>query len=480
MPAAPLPESMNMQIDSCIFCGLNTTMYQSSASAVLNFQYVFYGILVFQMLVIIFQAFTQRRREYAYYLLYIVCVAGYNMSMYDGLWENDRLKVLRLLLDHPFVGLIFFFYFRFARHFLEIPVLYPDFNSRVIWFERSLFFLVGMSVLGILSFGDTMVEESVFSFIAFSVTMVSVYFIGNFLKIKETRLKSFMLAGAVFILLGASFTFIFFKLNQWELLSVKLPPTIPHQLCTIAELIIFTTALSLKSYLLEREKRETEQQLIAELQAKERLFKEVDQLRNRISGDLHDDIGATLSSIDVYAATGIKAMNKGDYGAASDYLSKIAEISKEALNEMRRMLWVLQPGKDSLRDLLNRWEDFAKPLLATRNIRVQTMLEESALGLKLNVAEKKNLYLILKEAAHNVYKHASGNAMQLSLRKVDGGILIHMVNEWEGVNRAEGERGKGLDSIRERANEINCKVVFNCSQTKIFDLRLFMPLKPNV
>src|SRR5204863_1537898 len=84
------------------------------------------------------------------------------------------------------------------------------------------------------------------------------------------------------------------------------------------------------------------------------------ELRGKIAADLHDDVGSTLSSIRMYSDI---VKNQTTHSAtASELLDKISSNSKEMIENMSDIVWMIKPGNDDFRNIENRMLNFANEL----------------------------------------------------------------------------------------------------------------------
>ncbi|MEO8588408.1 MAG: tetratricopeptide repeat protein [Flavobacteriales bacterium] len=184
---------------------------------------------------------------------------------------------------------------------------------------------------------------------------------------------------------------------------------------------------------------------------------QVAQLRTRLARDLHDDIGSTLSSINILSnVVQRRAEAIGDVDTATS-LEKISERSHRLMREMSDIVWSVDPGKDSMADLIGRMREFGVGVLEPKGIAFHFNAPENAVARDLPVDVKRNLYLIFKEAVNNAAKHAEARSVFAELA-VDGqSIRVQVDDDGRGMlsdERAAGLAGNGLRNMRERAIEI--------------------------
>src|SRR5262249_44322555 len=142
------------------------------------------------------------------------------------------------------------------------------------------------------------------------------------------------------------------------------------------------------------------------------------QMRSRIASDLHDDIGSTLTSIFYYSEL-VKMQLKEDDASLKPILDKIGGSARNTINAMSDIVWIINPKNDTTENLINRMKHYAAEMLSTRNIQYTFNTSEAIEKTDLDMQQRKNIYLIYKEAVHNAVKYAQCNAMEIDLIQSD-------------------------------------------------------------
>lgn len=175
------------------------------------------------------------------------------------------------------------------------------------------------------------------------------------------------------------------------------------------------------------------------------------EIRTHLASDLHDDLGSTLNSVKVYANMAMleKENNK--------YLEKIKESTQEAIIGVRDIIWILDDKKDSLDHLMTRISLFAAPLCEAGAISFHSELSESLRNYKLGKEEKRNLYMIIKEAINNSIKYAKGNSIHLKIDSKETSMTIRIVDDGVGFEKDKMTEGNGLKNIVNRSMQIGYK-----------------------
>ena len=175
------------------------------------------------------------------------------------------------------------------------------------------------------------------------------------------------------------------------------------------------------------------------------------EIRTHLASDLHDDLGSTLNSVKVYANMALLEKEN------NSYLEKVKESTQEAINGVRDIIWVLDDKKDLLDHLLTRIKSFAAPLCGAHQINFHQQLNDSLLNYKLGKEEKRNLYMIIKEAVNNSVKYAKGKSIYLTIEHTQNKLTIKVADDGIGFEKDKITEGNGLNNMMNRAIEIEYK-----------------------
>lgn len=178
------------------------------------------------------------------------------------------------------------------------------------------------------------------------------------------------------------------------------------------------------------------------------------QVRTQIASDLHDDIGSTLTSISFYSEA-VKMQLREEDAVIKSMLDKIANNARNMLSSMNDIVWVINPGNDKAEDLLTRMKRHTAELVGERNIPYQFEVEEGRQDLKLNLQQRKNIYLIYKEALHNAVKYAGCSKITINFLLTGEKIILQISDNGKGFRMDPASTGNGLANMKRRAEEIN-------------------------
>lgn len=202
------------------------------------------------------------------------------------------------------------------------------------------------------------------------------------------------------------------------------------------------------------------------LQQKLRVF----QVRNRLHRDLHDDVGATLSSVKAYSE--ILKDNPNN--------SVIAELIKDnsidMLERLEIIAWATNPQNDYFKSLKSTMIKFAAPICHAKQIEFKIESNEINDEMLMPGEIRQNIFLVFKEAINNMIKYADSTtcATRLFLRSnqfvmqlIDNGkgfdgVIKGTGSGWKNMqNRTEGLKGKlTIDTLPEKGTTITLKIPY--------------------
>jgi signal transduction histidine kinase len=177
---------------------------------------------------------------------------------------------------------------------------------------------------------------------------------------------------------------------------------------------------------------------------------EIQQMRNTIARDLHDDIGSTLSSINIISKLALRE----NPSTNSMHLNRIAEQSSRMMESMTDMVWSINPMNDSMEKVVVKMKVFASEILEAKNIGLHFIGEESIKGLTLSADKRKNLFLIFKEAVNNAAKYSNATQVKVAIESLNGYLTMIIDDNGKGFAEQNSVNGNGLKNMQTRAKAI--------------------------
>jgi len=195
----------------------------------------------------------------------------------------------------------------------------------------------------------------------------------------------------------------------------------------------------------------------------------VERVRARISTDLHDDIGASLSQIEILAEVRRQRMRhdrpaNAPEPAAAEPLERIAETSRGLVDSMSDIVWAINPEVDSLADLVHRMRRFVEDTLGAGDIDVTFRAPESKVDLKLGADLRREIFLILKESVTNIAKHARATRVAIDFENSGRRLWLRISDNGQGFDPAEATDGHGVASMRRRVAALGGRLTIDSAQ----------------
>lgn len=198
---------------------------------------------------------------------------------------------------------------------------------------------------------------------------------------------------------------------------------------------------------------------------------EIEKMRNSIARDLHDDIGSTLSSINILSQVALVEQN----GNTQNYLQRIGEQSTRIMEEMSDMVWSINPSNDSMQRVISRMREFASEIFEAAGIDYR-FSEKIKDNLTLNSDKRKNLFLVFKEAVNNAAKYSKATTVEIDLYQQDHTLILKVKDNGLGFDEQNIVVGNGLHNQRERAKEISGQITLTSKNGLGTEVVLQLPI----
>ena len=176
--------------------------------------------------------------------------------------------------------------------------------------------------------------------------------------------------------------------------------------------------------------------------------------RAHLARELHDSVTQALFSMTLVSRS-VELLLDRDPEAARSQLAQLRDLQREALAEMRALIFELRPG--------NLEQDGLSRALRTHTAALQGRLGlpivvESTLDERLPLPIEEVLYRISQEALHNVVKHAGARQVRLEVGRIASGVRLRIADDGKGFDPARVPDGHlGLAGMRTRADKIGAR-----------------------
>lgn len=172
-------------------------------------------------------------------------------------------------------------------------------------------------------------------------------------------------------------------------------------------------------------------------------------MRNNISQDLHDDIGASLSNINILNELARRNITQPE--KSKEYLSKASEDIQRISESLSDIVWNINPRYDDLQNLFIRMKRYAADMLDGKNINGQFDFPVNEVSLTLSMTQRRDLYLIFKEAVNNLVKYSLAKNAVIKVIAEEHKIELLVQDDGKGFDKNEIRMGNGLQNMEQRA-----------------------------
>lgn len=178
------------------------------------------------------------------------------------------------------------------------------------------------------------------------------------------------------------------------------------------------------------------------------------ELRNQIAADLHDEVGSSLSSIHMLSQM---ATQQGNESSHKDILARMSGNAKETMEKMGDIVWMIKPRESEGASLKQRMERFAYEICSSKNIIITLELDELE-KVKPRMEQRKNFYLVFKEALNNAVKYSGTEKAEVVVTTQNKQVTLLVKDYGKGFDPETTFRGNGLDNMKNRAKELGAVI----------------------
>jgi signal transduction histidine kinase len=202
-----------------------------------------------------------------------------------------------------------------------------------------------------------------------------------------------------------------------------------------------------------------------ELEKLQERFAAIEEERNRIARELHDDIGSSLSSVSIFADLASREFDK-DPNKALELIFRVKSKTQEISENISDLIWSIYSRNDSWGNLIDRIKNFCFEVLTSKGVEVVISDDYRLHDLEISILYKKNLLLFLKEAVNNISKYANATHVEILMKLENDQILISIHDNGIGFDPKSKTSGNGLAGFHARATAIDGSVTIDSAVGK--------------
>lgn len=183
----------------------------------------------------------------------------------------------------------------------------------------------------------------------------------------------------------------------------------------------------------------------------------IQYVRNSIAADLHDEVGSNLTSIAIF----VELLRRKSSPELFPILDKISDNSTESVQLMRDTIWAIQAKNDNFDLFTKKIKSLASELLAAKDIALTFEAKIENIKTVVSMEQRKNAYLIYKEAINNIIKHSAASKVIIQITVNKQMIWLIINDNGCGFDTSQITDGNGLANFvyRARANEMQFNIV---------------------
>jgi ligand-binding sensor domain-containing protein/two-component sensor histidine kinase len=200
------------------------------------------------------------------------------------------------------------------------------------------------------------------------------------------------------------------------------------------------------------------------------------QIRLRIARDLHDDIGSTLSSINMISS--MANQNEIAGKKSSDLFQTISSASRQAMELMNDIVWSINPKNDRMDMIIIRMRQYASEMLEAAQIPFTIDMDDESRHIVLPIEKRKDFYLIFKEGINNLAKYSSAGKATIQIKYSARMLTMILQDNGKGFDINEKGKGNGLKNIKARAEMLKGDLSINSKPGEGTLLVLHIPVTP--
>jgi signal transduction histidine kinase len=181
--------------------------------------------------------------------------------------------------------------------------------------------------------------------------------------------------------------------------------------------------------------------------------RELERERARISRDMHDEVGATLTQISILSE--LAKQQAGFFTGQGGPVDQIADKSREVIDSIGEIVWAINPDYDSIEDLVAYLRQYTLQYFRASSIACRFEAPERLASALLSAEARRNIFLSCKEAMQNVLKHSQAAEVRVRLLQFPERLEIMVEDNGKGVIPRENPQfGNGLKNMERRMREI--------------------------
>jgi len=224
--------------------------------------------------------------------------------------------------------------------------------------------------------------------------------------------------------------------------------------------LLFLSGFMLTAFLIRRMQEIKFKTRLSELERRNA----VDRERLRISQDMHDELGSSLTQIAILSEI-LKKQKSPD--EMLTMIDKISGISRSVIDDLGEIIWAMNPKNDNLASFASYLRQHASEYLANAGITGLLSFPGEFPAIPMSSEQRRNIYLVVKEALNNAVKHSGATAVTVTLHWDKGTLQMQIKDNGRGFKPMDSlHSGYGLQGMRKRTESLGGHFTINSEPGK--------------
>ncbi len=272
------------------------------------------------------------------------------------------------------------------------------------------------------------------------------------------------------------------KLNSgFDVRVLSRPPwwNLKHLFAVVGALVGVLMAALVWIKLLHRKVAERSQQIEIQIQRRQQVEHQraVEQERIRVAQDLHDDLGAGLTRVNMLTTLAANPATTGEEKA--HYLTDLNAMARDMVTSLDEIVWAINPRNDTLASLVGYFCAHAQRLLALASVKCGLEVTEELPDIQLDSKFRHELLMAFKETITNVIRHAAATKVCLRIAVQHGVLVMEVEDDGRGLVDCRKQAGAdGLANMKDRLNALGGRCDIRANPSGGITVRFEAPLTP--
>jgi len=344
-----------------------------------------------------------------------------------------------------------FFYLIFLRKFINARKNFPLLHQLLVAGQVIILICIGIYSWVNFQTDNFVLQDMIEMITKYEWWLTTIIFI-VYAIIHKNRLLSYLAIGHFFYMLTGLMSLLLMQYPTLFGRGIWRDSLFYYELGLTIELVFFLIALAFKNrrdfeerarererLKLENERKEFEKQL-AIVQARQ-------EERNRISADMHDELGSGVTAIRLMSEI-VKTKMKDN---TLPEIEKISNSANDLLMKMNTIIWTMTSSNDKADNMVAYIRAYALEYFENTKIECHFVSNGDIPSTEISGEKRRNIFLCVKEALNNVVKHSKATDVWIRVSTAPGLLEIKIIDNGAGINPAKLRAfGNGLSNMKKR------------------------------